>query len=89
MRRLPIILNERVRQFHVLVDRGLHFIAGHVFFKPRHVEADILGDGKCAHLVGLTTTAKKLLVKFQVFFSGRILHARGDCDTRCFDRAWT
>ncbi len=78
---------ERVGKLHVLVDRRLHLVAVHVLFDARHVEADFLGDGERARLVGRAAAAEELLVELDVFLAGRILHARGDRDVGGLDRA--
>src|SRR5579863_8284435 len=68
---------DRVGELHVFVDGGLHFGAVHVFLEPRHVEADFLGDGECPRQIGYAAAPKKLLVEFDIFRAGRVLHACG------------
>src|ERR1700733_4532096 len=79
---------ERVGELHILVDRGLDLVAVHVLVDPRHVEAGVFGGGKRVRLVGRAASAQELLVEFDVFLAGRILHARRDRDMRGFDRTF-
>jgi len=58
-----------------------------VAFDPRHVQADLFGDGKRARLVGLTAAGEQLLVELHIFFAGLVLHADGDGDAGGLDRA--
>src|SRR6266700_2907722 len=47
---------------HVLLERGLGLIAGHILFDARHVEADVFGDGERVGPVGRTPAAEQLRI---------------------------
>src|SRR5260370_5939603 len=67
---------------HVLLERGLGFVAGHVLFDARHVEADLLRDRERMGPVGLASAAEQLLMELEILFAGRVLHAHFDRDLR-------
>src|SRR6266516_2389490 len=48
---------QRIGDMHVLLERGLGLVAGHVLFDARRIEADLLGDGERVGAVGLAPTA--------------------------------
>jgi len=73
---------QRLGDMHVLLERGLGLVPRHVLFDTGDVEADLLGDGERVGLVGLAPGAEQLLMKLQVFFPARILHAHRDRDLR-------
>ena len=72
---------------HVLLERGLGLVAGHILFDARHVEADVFGDGERVGPVGRTPAAEQLLMELEVLFPGRVLHAHCDRDLRRLHRA--
>src|SRR5216684_6417914 len=72
---------------HVLLERGLGFVAGHVLFDARHVEADLLGDRERMGPVGLASAAEQLLMELEILFAGRVLHAHRHRNLRRLHRA--
>ncbi len=78
---------ERLGKLEALLKGRLDFGAREILFQARHVEADVLGYRKRAGLVGLAAAAEQLLVEFEVFLAGLVLHAHRDRDLRRLDRA--
>src|SRR4051794_5854277 len=80
---------ERLGELEALLDRGLHLVARHVLLDLGHVEADFLGDGEGTRLVRLSAAAEQLLMEFEIFLAGLVLHAHGRRDLRRLDRTFT
>src|SRR5262245_6604961 len=78
---------ERFGKLEAFLQGRLHFGARNVLVEPRHVEADVLGDGQGARLVRLAATPEHLLVEFEIFLAGLVLHPNRDRDLRRLHRA--
>src|SRR5262245_15389842 len=80
---------ERLGKFEALLQRRLYFRTRQIFFEPGHIETNVLGNRQRARLIGLAATAQQLLVKFEIFFAGLVLHADRHSDLRGLERAGT